>query len=67
MNNLDKACNMSSRQIADLLAERDELVAALKAVIGNIDMSTINNSKRSTERWVELKEHARAALAKVSK
>jgi hypothetical protein len=46
-----------------VLAERDELVAALRAVVGNIDVSTINNSKRSTERWIELKEQARAALA----
>lgn len=51
---------------AKMLRNRDdrikELEAMLLEVISNIDVSTINNSKRSTDRWCELKQRARALL-----
>ncbi len=39
------------------------LFDALRAMRGNVDVSTINNSKRSTARWSELVQQADAALA----
>lgn len=40
-----------------------QLLAALKALRHNIDVSTINNSKRSTTRWTELVNMADQAIA----
>lgn len=42
------------------------LVAALKALRWNIDVSNINNSKRSVKRWEELIDQADAELAKLT-
>lgn len=44
-------------------AINQELRAALTALRHNIDVSTINNSKRTTAKWTELVEQAEKALA----
>lgn len=44
--------------------DKKEMLTCIQALRGNIDVSTINNSKRSTERWSELAKMADAVIAK---
>jgi hypothetical protein len=64
---LDAASETSkaiAREVA-LAQAAPALVEALQALVWNIDVSTINNSQRSSARWTVLKDRANAVLATV--
>ncbi len=51
--------------IRKLEDQRQELFDALKAVTGNIDVSTIRPGKRNDKRWGDLAEMARDVIKRV--
>ena len=63
-----EATRLLTQQVTDQAATIATLRAALGALAAYVDISTINNSNRTTAaspRWDELLYQARAALAKV--
>lgn len=56
--------NANAEMIARAVNSHADLLAALKAMRRNVDVSRINNSKKSTAQWTKLVLVAEAAIAK---
>lgn len=55
--------NDARQKIIQRFNDMEKAVAALRAFRRNVDVSTINNGKRSAAKWEELITEADAALA----